>query len=68
MLKEQPSPFWNAETFFSQIITSTIPYFFVFKINWPYQIRRKKVKKVKFTFWAQIQKQKTNKNGGKPLF
>ena len=26
MLKEQPSPFWNAETFYSQIIPTTIPY------------------------------------------
>ena len=47
MLKEQASPFWNAEIFYSQIITSTSSYIVILKINWPWQIRQKMSKRRK---------------------
>ena len=47
MLKEQASPFWNAETFYSQIITSTSPYIVFLKNKSAMANKAKNVEKAK---------------------
>ena len=56
MVKEQPSSFWNAEKFYFQIISSTFPYIFILRKNWPWQLRQKNVENRKSHFLGQNSK------------